>query len=83
MPLAHATHDLALEALRTENELFWTILDVVGALVVVLDRDGRIVLFNRACERATGYIMRLKAYLSGTGSWSRKRSSLLKRSSLS
>jgi two-component system sensor kinase FixL len=55
LPLAHATHDLALEALRTENELFWTILDVVGALVVVLDRDGRIVLFNRACERATGY----------------------------
>lgn len=55
MPLVHIKHDLALEALRTENELFWTILDVVGALVVVLDRDGRIVLFNRACERATGY----------------------------
>lgn len=55
MPLAHANHDLALKALRKENELFWTILDVVGALVVVLDREGRIVLFNRACEHATGY----------------------------
>ncbi|MDX1486656.1 MAG: PAS domain S-box protein [Acidiferrobacterales bacterium] len=55
MPRAHGNHDLALEALRTENELFWTILDVVGALVVVLDREGRIVFFNRACERATGY----------------------------
>ena len=54
MTAARAEHDLALEALKTENELFWTILDVVGALVVVLDGDGRIVLFNRACERATG-----------------------------
>jgi PAS domain S-box-containing protein len=31
------------------------ILDAVGALVVVLDREGRIVRWNRACERATGY----------------------------
>ena len=31
------------------------ILDTVGALVVVLDREGRIVQFNQACERTTGY----------------------------
>jgi two-component system CheB/CheR fusion protein len=31
------------------------ILDTVGALVVVLDPEGRIVRFNRACERTTGY----------------------------
>ncbi len=32
-----------------------SVLDVVGALVVVLDTDGRIVLFNRECEQVTGY----------------------------
>lgn len=31
------------------------VLDTVGALVVVLDRTGRIVLFNRQCEEVTGY----------------------------
>src|SRR5258708_34666978 len=30
-------------------------LEVVGALVIVIDQDGRIVRFNRACERMTGY----------------------------
>ncbi len=68
LPLAHASHDLALEALTTENELFWTILDVVGALVVVLDRGGRIVLFNGACERATGY---KSEEVRGTAIWDR------------
>lgn len=31
------------------------VLDAVAALVVVLDRGGRVVRFNRACERLTGY----------------------------
>ncbi len=31
------------------------ILDVLDALVVVMDHDGRITRFNHACERATGY----------------------------
>lgn len=31
------------------------ILEVTDALIVVLDRKGHIVLFNRACEEATGY----------------------------
>ena len=29
--------------------------ETTQALVCVLDRDGRILLFNDACERATGY----------------------------
>ncbi len=32
-----------------------TILDTVASLVLVLDREGRIVMFNRTCERVTGY----------------------------
>jgi PAS domain S-box-containing protein len=38
-----------------EGELLSAILDTVGALVVVLDPRGRIVGFNQACERTTGY----------------------------
>lgn len=31
------------------------VLDTVASLVVVLDREGRIVRFNLACEQTTGY----------------------------
>jgi len=42
-------------ALHQERNLLSAILDTVGALVVVLDREGRIIRFNRACEQLTGY----------------------------
>ena len=42
------------EELQEERNVVSAILDTVGALVVVLDREGRIVRFNRACERMTG-----------------------------
>ena len=42
-------------ALKREHAFTATILDTSGALVVVLDRDGRIVRFNRACETTTGF----------------------------
>jgi PAS domain S-box-containing protein len=45
----------AEDELRHERNFVSAILDVVGALIVVLDRDGRIVRFNRACECLTGY----------------------------
>lgn len=34
------------------------VLDATAALVLVLDRNGRIALFNKACELATGYASR-------------------------
>jgi PAS domain S-box-containing protein len=43
------------EALQKERNVVSAILDTVGALVVVLDPDGRIVRFNRAGEKSTGY----------------------------
>jgi PAS domain S-box-containing protein len=41
--------------LQQERNFISTILDTVGALVTVLDEQGRIVRFNRACEISTGY----------------------------
>lgn len=42
-------------ALADERDMLSAILDTVGALIAVLDPDGRIVQFNRACEQTTGY----------------------------
>jgi PAS domain S-box-containing protein len=46
---------LTEDALRSESRFSSALLDTVGALVVVLDPGGRIVRFNRACEKNTGY----------------------------
>ncbi|WP_414620474.1 PAS domain S-box protein [Calothrix sp. CCY 0018] len=43
------------KALRQERNFTSAILDVAGALIVVLDKQGKIVRFNQACERITGY----------------------------
>ncbi|WP_281333146.1 sensor histidine kinase [Polyangium sp. 6x1] len=45
----------AQDALRHERDFTAAILDTIGALVVVFDREGRIVRWNRACERLTKY----------------------------
>jgi PAS domain S-box-containing protein len=45
------------EQLQEERNFVSTILDTVGALVVVLDGEGRILRFNPACEVTTGYSM--------------------------
>ena len=42
------------EELQDERNVVSAILDTVGALVVVLDSEGRVVRLNRACERASG-----------------------------
>jgi PAS domain S-box-containing protein len=54
------------EALEEERNVVTAILDTVGALVIVLDPSGRIVRFNRACERSTGYSF---AQVSGQQVW--------------
>jgi PAS domain S-box-containing protein len=42
-------------ALDEERQFVNAVLDTVGALIVVLDPQGRIVRFNRACEQTTGF----------------------------
>lgn len=58
---AEQARDAALADLRTANERLSrekeftdAVLRTVGALVAVVDRRGRIVTFNRACEMITG-----------------------------
>lgn len=43
-------------ALRAERDFISTVLSTIDSLVVVLDVEGRILHFNAACERATGYV---------------------------
>ena len=43
------------ETLKKERDFIYAVLDTVSALIVALDPQGRIVRFNRACERTTGY----------------------------
>jgi PAS domain S-box-containing protein len=45
----------AEQALQEERNFASAVLDTVSALVLVLDPQGRIVRFNRACERTSGY----------------------------
>jgi PAS domain S-box-containing protein len=44
-----------LAVIQKERDFMAAILDTVAALVVVVDRLGKIVRFNRACEQLTGY----------------------------
>lgn len=44
-------------ALKKERDFVSAVLDTAGALVIVLDAEGRILRFNKACESATGYVL--------------------------
>ena len=44
-----------VKALKQERNFVSAVLDTVGALVVVLDTEGRIVSYNRACEEIIGF----------------------------
>jgi PAS domain S-box-containing protein len=43
------------QSLKTERNFISSILDTASVLVMVLDTQGQIVRFNRACEQTTGY----------------------------
>jgi len=44
-----------IAARAVDREVGAALVDTAQTLVCVLDRDGRIVRFNRACERVTGW----------------------------
>ncbi len=43
------------EALTAERNFVSAVLDTAAAIVLVLDTEGRVARFNRACEEITGY----------------------------
>jgi PAS domain S-box-containing protein len=43
------------DALRSERNRLSAVVETTGALVVLADPEGRIVMFNRACEEALGW----------------------------
>ncbi|MZP30812.1 PAS domain S-box protein [Heliobacterium undosum] len=56
--IAHETiteRRLAEESIRRREAWIDDVLHMAGTLIVVLDRRGRIIRFNRACEDTTGY----------------------------
>jgi PAS domain S-box-containing protein len=48
-------HKYAEISLRKERDFTSAVLSTAGALVIVLDLQGRIVSFNKTCEQVTGY----------------------------
>jgi diguanylate cyclase (GGDEF)-like protein/PAS domain S-box-containing protein len=45
----------AEKQLQKERDFSSAVIDTAGSLVIILDREGRIVRFNQAAEAATGY----------------------------
>ena len=43
------------QKINEQNDFLSTILEVQSGLVILLDPEGKIVRFNKACERLTGY----------------------------
>ncbi|MEU8001774.1 EAL domain-containing protein [Catellatospora sp. NPDC049111] len=45
------------DTIAAERDLVDSVLEIAGShiLVVILDQDGRVIQFNRACESTTGY----------------------------
>ncbi|MFP4015243.1 MAG: PAS domain S-box protein [Chitinispirillaceae bacterium] len=47
----------AENALKNERDFANTIFETAGALQIVFDREGKIVRFNKTCEKLTGYTL--------------------------
>jgi PAS domain S-box-containing protein len=45
----------AMKELQRQKEFVEKLISTVGALIVVLDTGGKLVMINKACEEATGY----------------------------
>jgi len=57
--IEHHANEKALraseEGLRAERDFVDAVVEAAGSIIVVMDRDGRIVRFNHAAEEITGY----------------------------
>ncbi|RLJ17882.1 hypothetical protein DJ030_12815 [bacterium endosymbiont of Escarpia laminata] len=57
--IEHHANEKALraseEGLRAERDFVDAVVEAAGSIIVVMDRDGKIVRFNHAAEEITGY----------------------------
>ena len=51
--IEHDAETFAL--LEKERDVLAAIVEIAGALIVVMRKDGKIIYFNRACEETAGY----------------------------
>ncbi|MBI4665480.1 MAG: PAS domain S-box protein [Nitrospinae bacterium] len=58
----------AIKTLKGESKYISSILDITAALIIAMDEKGRIITFNKACEKLTGY---KSAELAGEKVWER------------
>ena len=54
--IQHPETEQIRKKLQQHERFINAVVETIGALVVVLDTEGKIVLFNRACEQTTGYL---------------------------
>jgi len=54
--IRHPDTEQIRKKLQQHSRFISAVVETIGALVVVLDTEGKIVLFNRACEQITGYL---------------------------
>jgi hypothetical protein len=64
---AQAALEKSQNELRARYQFMAAVLDTVGALILVLDPEGRVVEFNRACGVATTEVRRAKLALFCSG----------------
>ena len=55
LSIEDVTQSSMMQKLREERNFIESLLETVGALVIVVDVDGRIVRFNKECQEVTGY----------------------------
>lgn len=53
-----ASRRQVLKAFKREHELLSAMISTAGCPIIVMDRDGRLLEFNAASERITGYLAR-------------------------
>ena len=61
------------ETARRSGDFSTAVLDTAGAMVIVLDKEGRITRFNRACEVITGTCRQRCRDACSWNSWSPRR----------
>jgi PAS domain S-box-containing protein len=56
--MADQDHEQVRTDLRHERTFTDAVMNTIACLIVVLDRDGKVIRFNRMCEQVSGYTLK-------------------------